>query len=235
MSQTIKLHAHLAHLGICSRRKAEELIISGKVKVNGEKAHLGQRIDPTKEKISIEGKDINPKNEELVYFLIDKPVGIVSTTSDEQGRKNVMSLIPPQKQRLYPVGRLDQDSQGLMLLTNDGDLAYKLTHPSFKTFKTYEVLIQGAPKNSSLNKLKQGIKLKEGKTKPAQLKIIGHQQGNTRLEIIIHEGRNRQIRRMMGSVGHPVLSLKRTRFGPFDIKMLEGKKYKKIESNTFKI
>lgn len=233
-NNTIKLHAHLAHLGISSRRKAEQLIADGKVTVNGIRAHIGQRIDPAKDQISIEGEDLNPQNEELVYFLIDKPVGVVSTTSDERGRKTVMSLIPPQKQRLYPVGRLDIDSEGLMLLTNDGDLTNRLTHPSFKVEKTYHVLVQGAPSNKALNHLQRGVKLKDGYTKPAEVSILKHETGNTWLEITIHEGRNRQVRRMTDRVGYPTLRLKRVKMGPFNIEMLEGKRYLKLDSEKIK-
>lgn len=229
INNTIKLHAHLAHLGISSRRKAEKMIGQGKIEVNGEQAHIGQRIDPSKDKISIEGKNITPTSEELVYFLIDKPTGVVSTTADEQGRKTVMGLIPPQEQRLYPVGRLDIDSEGLMLLTNDGDLTNQLTHPSFEVEKTYHVLVQGAPSNKALNHLQRGVKLKDGYTKPAEVSILKHETGNTWLEITIHEGKNRQVRRMTDRVGYPTLRLKRVQMGPFELKMLSGNRYLKLE------
>lgn len=227
-AHTVKLQAHLAHLGIASRRKAEKMIEEGKIQVNDMPAHIGQRINPNQDQIKVEGKSLELQPEELIYFLIDKPLGVVSTTSDELKRKTVMSLIPPQKQRLYPVGRLDIDSHGLMLLTNDGELTNKLTHPSFQIKKTYHVLIQGAPTNSALNHLQSGVRLKDGYTQPATVSVLKHDRGNTWLEISIHEGRNRQIRRMTERVGYPTLELKRVQMGPFNLDMTKGRTYLKL-------
>lgn len=228
-NQTQKLHTYMARLGIASRRKTEELIGKGLVSVNNKPAFVGQRIDPKKDKIYFKNKLINKNYSKQVYILLDKPVGVLSTTSDEKGRLNILDIIPKQSARVYPVGRLDQDSEGLMLLTNDGKLAYKFTHPKFEIPKTYEVLIQGAPSNSVLNRLKRGIRLKEGMTKPAEVAILKHEKGNTWLEVMIKEGKNRQIRRMMGAIGHPVLRLKRIAMGPININMLEGKRFVKID------
>lgn len=229
-SNTIKLQAHIAHLGISSRRKAEEMILEGKIIVNGEKAHIGQRINPKTDKITIDGKRVGGTNETFVYFLINKPVGYVSTTSDEMGRKTVMDLVPTQKERLYPVGRLDIDSQGLMLLTNDGELTHLFTHPSFEIEKTYHVLVEGAPSNKALNHLQKGVRLKDGYTKPALVKILKHEMGDTWLEIAIHEGRNRQIRRMTDRVGYKTLRLIRVSMGPFKLDDLGKQKFIQLDN-----
>lgn len=231
METSIKLQKYLSQMGIASRRKAEEMIAAGEVQVNHKPAHIGQRVNPQKDTVSVAGKPV-ASTAELVYFLVDKPVGYISTTNDELSRKTVLNLLPPQKKRLFPVGRLDQDSQGLMLLTNDGTLAQQMTHPSFETKKVYHVLVEGRPSTKALDHLRRGVKLKEGYTKPADVTVINHQDQNTLLEIIIHEGRNRQIRRMMDRVGYPVLELTRTAMGDYTIDDLDGKPYKKVAAPT---
>ncbi|MEN8253198.1 MAG: pseudouridine synthase [Patescibacteria group bacterium] len=232
---TIKLQKFIASSGLTSRRKAEELISKGKVFVNKKKAKIGARIDPKLDRVVVNNKEIKNQTE-FSYYLINKPVGYVSTTSDELGRKNVLNLIPKISQRVYPVGRLDIDSQGLMLLTNNGDLAQKLTHPSFEIPKTYHVLIIGTPSSKALNHLARGVKLKEGYTQPAEVEILGHEEGNTWLEITIYEGRNKQVRRMLDRVGYPVKKLIREKMGPFDLEMLDGKQFVQIpESEVEKL
>jgi pseudouridine synthase len=225
---TVKLQAFMSHRGIASRRKSESLIEKRLVTVNGEIAHLGQRVDPAKDTVTFKGRELEPTKAEHVYILVDKPEGFVSTTSDNEGRRTVLNLLPnkiTEDHRIYPVGRLDIDSQGLILVTNDGSLAQKLTHPSFHHTKTYQVLVKGIPSTLALNHLQRGVKLKEGYTKPDALEILGHENGNTWLEIMIHEGKNRQIRRMMDRIGYSVITLIRTHFGPFSLEMLEGKPY----------
>lgn len=219
----------MAQLGVASRRKSEELITEGVVKVNGKEAHIGQRVNPLFDMVSINGKTITTAAKpELVYFLVNKPVGHVSTTSDELGRRTVLDLLPrdiTNQFRLFPVGRLDIDSKGLILLTNDGELAQQLTHPSFQHQKTYEVLVEGAPSRKALEHLDRGVKLKEGYSRPDNIEVL-HQDGhNTWIELTIHEGRNHQVRRMMERVGYPVLELIRTKMGPFDLDMLEEERY----------
>ncbi|MBP7740717.1 rRNA pseudouridine synthase, partial [Candidatus Woesebacteria bacterium] len=192
--QTIKLQSFMSHAGIASRRASEKLIEDKKVLVNNQTAHIGQRIDPTRDTVVVSGKAIE-KPEKFRYFLVNKPVGYVSTTSDELKRRTVLKLLPQNiKERLYPVGRLDIESEGLLLLTNDGTLAQKLTHPSHKVRKTYHVIVRGTPTFKALNHLRNGVKLKDGFTKKAEVEVLLKDDGQTTLEITIKEGRNRQIR-----------------------------------------
>ena len=220
--KTIKLQLFLARAGIASRRKSEVLIDSGIVTVNGRKATIGQRVDPNLDTVFIDGKEI-PKPQPHRYFLVNKPVGYISTTSDEKGRRTVLQLVPDVSERLYPVGRLDQESEGLLLLTNDGELAQKLTHPRYEIPKTYEVLVAGTPTWKALEHLRRGVKLKDGFTKPADVEILTKEDHGTWLEITIEEGRNRQIRRMTERVGYDTKQLIRTKMGPFNLSDLGEK------------
>ncbi|MEX0896038.1 MAG: pseudouridine synthase [Patescibacteria group bacterium] len=226
---TIKLQAYIAQHGVTSRRKAEELIEAGKVVVNGERAHIGQRIDPNTAVVLVAGerigKPINAK-----YFLIYKPRGVISTTSDELGRRTVLSLIPPQDERLYPVGRLDRDSEGLMLLTNDGDLAHKYTHPSFGVEKTYRVTPDRRLSRDAYEHLERGVKLKDGWAKPTALAEL-HNDDSGELEITMTEGRNQEIRRMLRRVGYEVARLIRVRLGDFHLSDLNGADWIELQSN----
>lgn len=181
-------------------------------------------IDPSKDKVVVSGKLI-AQPEKLVYYILNKPVGVVSTASDPDGRKTVTSILPKDI-RIYPVGRLDVDSQGLILLTNDGDVSYTLTHPKFEIDKTYHVLVLGAPTNTQLNKLQRGVKLKEGWTSNSVVSIAGHEGKNTWINITIHEGRNRQVRRMCAYVGLEVLKLQRIAMGPLTLGDLAEGKYR---------
>lgn len=219
-----KIHAYLAHQGIASRRKAEELVKKGLITINEQVAELGQRVDPEKDQVKYQGKPVSSP-QELRYYLINKPIGYLSTTQDELGRQTVLDLLPPMPERLYPVGRLDQESHGLMLLTNDGDAAYLLTHPKFEIPKTYHVLVSGRPSGKAIDHLRRGVRLKEGYTRPAEVSIVGHENDNTWLSITIHEGRNRQVRRMMERVGYTVRDLIRKEIGPFQLEQLGKKKY----------
>jgi len=230
---TIKLQKFIAASGLTSRRRAEKLISKGKVFVNDKKAKIGQRIDPQLDKIFVNNKEIKNQSE-FIYYLVNKPAGYISTTSDELGRKTVLDLIPKIKTRIYPVGRLDMESQGLMLLTNNGELAQKLTHPSYEIPKTYHVLIAGTPSTKALNHLERGVKLKEGYTKPAVVEILGHEEGNTWLEITISEGRNKQVRRMLERVGYLVKKLIREKMGPFELEMLDDEQFIKISEKEVK-
>lgn len=226
---TIKLQAFLAQQGIASRRKAESLIEQGVVSVNGQLAHIGQRINPATDVINVGGKLITASDTtELVYFLVNKPIGHVSTTSDELGRRTVLNLLPTaitQKYRLFPVGRLDIESQGLILLTNDGQLTQQLTHPSFNHQKTYHVLVAGTPSTKAIEHLKRGVKLKEGYTKPDSFEILDYQDNNTWLALVLHEGKNHQVRRMMERIGYPVIELIRVAIGKLTLDMLENEGY----------
>lgn len=227
----MKLQKFMAHAGVASRRKSEEMIEKGRVQVNGTRAHIGQVVEPGKDTIEVDGKVLSNADEPLRYFLVDKPVGIVSTTSDELGRETVLSLIPRISERLYPVGRLDKDSSGLMLLTNDGDLANKMTHPKYEVKKTYRVEIAGRPTYAALSHLERGVRLSDGYTQPAFIELLNSSADISVLEITIHEGRNHQVRRMMERIGYPVVTLERVVLGPFELVQLEGKRYLELTAD----
>lgn len=227
---SIKIHAFLAHNGIASRRKAEQLVAEGKVVVNGTPATIGQRIDPANDAVIVDGKHVGSNDQTLRYFLVNKPAGFVSTTSDELGRKNVLNLLPKMEERLYPVGRLDMESEGLILLTNDGDLAYKLTHPKFQVEKTYEVTIDRDMSESAFEHLARGVKLKDGFAETQQFEFTFPDRFDV-LNITITEGRNRQVRRMFERVGYEVVKLVRTKMGEFELDQLEDKQYLEIFFN----
>lgn len=203
-----RLQKVLAQAGIGSRRVCEDLIDRGKVRVNGERAILGRRVDPETDHIEVAGALIGTRAG-LVHYLLNKPVGVVSTASDPQGRPTVVEAVPADP-RVYPVGRLDADTEGLVLLTNDGELTHRLTHPSFGVEKEYLVKVDGRPSRGSVRRLREGIELDDGVTAPAQASLLAPDL----LRITIHEGRNRQIRRMCEAIGHPVVRLVRQRIGP---------------------
>jgi 23S rRNA pseudouridine2605 synthase len=203
-----RLQKVLAQAGLGSRRACEELIAEGRVTVNGEVATLGTRADPDVDAIEVDGARIGVR-EGLVHYLLNKPPGVVTTASDPQGRPTVVGLVPAEP-RVYPVGRLDADTEGLLLLTNDGDLAHRLTHPSFGIDKEYLADVAGTPSRGALRRLRDGVDLEDGPTAPARVSLVGDHT----LRITIHEGRNRQVRRMCEAVGHPVRRLVRVRIGP---------------------
>lgn len=218
--KTVRLDKYLSNSGVSSRRKIGELVKKGVIFINGKKAiESGQRIDPEKDEVIVEGKKL-AREAHLIYIILNKPLGVLSTTSDELGRKTVLDLINTNV-RVYPVGRLDSDSIGLILLTSDGELAHKLTHPKFHIPKTYLVLVRGKVKEGQLKKLRGGILLKDGMTKRAEVKVLEEFKFTTKIEFIISEGRNRQIRRMCGAVDLEILELKRVAIG--DIKLGELK------------
>lgn len=226
MEKTIRLNKYLANLGFASRRKVEELLQEKNLTVNGVKVlDKGFRVNPEKDKILINGKEI--KAPEFIYIMLNKPKGIVSTAKDEHGRTTVVDLVNS-KERLYPVGRLDTDSKGLILLTNDGSLTNKLTHPKFHTPKTYIALIQGKIDEKTLNRLRNGVELKEGKTSKAEVEIVEQKPNRTILKITLFEGKNRQIRRMCAALKLNLLELKRVSIGPVKLGDLEKGKYRKL-------
>lgn len=198
----------LAQAGLGSRRTCEQLVAAGRVSVNGEQAVLGRRVDPAADRIEVDGVTIGVRPG-LVYYLLNKPPGVVSTASDPEGRPTVTGLVPGEPQ-VHPVGRLDAATEGLLILTNDGDLTFRLTHPSFGVEKEYLVSVQGTPSGGALRALREGVALDDGKTAPAKVS----QPEPSVLRITIHEGRKRQVRRMCEAVGHPVKRLVRTRIGP---------------------
>jgi 23S rRNA pseudouridine2605 synthase len=207
-SEGERLQKVLAQLGVGSRRACEELIAAGRVSVNEEVAVLGRRVDPDTDRVAIDGVPVGIRPG-LVYYALNKPAGFISTASDPQARPTVTGLVPEQPP-VHPVGRLDADSEGLLLLTNDGDLTFRLTHPRFGVEKEYLVAVEGTPTRGVLRQLREGVALADGRTAPARVAQVGEHG----LRITIHEGRNRQVRRMCDAVGHPVRRLVRTRIGP---------------------
>ncbi|MBQ2316201.1 MAG: rRNA pseudouridine synthase [Clostridia bacterium] len=204
----IRLQKHLSACGIASRRKAEELIESGKVRVNGRIATLGDKVDPKRDKVTVRGKNVVAVTEK-VYIMVNKPRGYVTTMSDEYDRKCVNDLVKDVAVKVFPVGRLDRDSEGLLLMTNDGELANSITHPSRHVNKTYRVTVGGTVNDEQIEKLTTGIMLDGRKTQPCDVFVVERKPDRTMLNFIIHEGRNRQIRRMCEAVGLEVLRLKR--------------------------
>jgi len=208
MPEGERLQKVLARTGIGSRRVCEDLIAEGRVTVNGTVAELGRRVDPEVDRVEVDGVPISVR-EGLVHYLLNKPAGVVTTASDPQGRPTVVELVPAEP-RVFPVGRLDAETEGLLLLTNDGDLTHRLTHPSFGVEKEYLALVEGTPSAGSLRRLREGIELDDGRTAPARASL----QPPSSLTLVIHEGRNRQVRRMCEAIGHPVQRLVRVRIGP---------------------
>jgi 23S rRNA pseudouridine2605 synthase len=209
-----RLHKVMARAGVASRRQSEELILRGQVSVNGRVVReLGVKVDPDTVVIEVMGKRVSPQAAKA-YLVLNKPVGYLTTVTDPFGRPTVMSFVRDVEQNLFPVGRLDFNSEGLLLLTNDGDLAYRLTHPKHKMPKIYLVTVRGRPPSSAIWKLRQGVELEDGKTRPARVRILDKRPASTLLEISIGEGRKRQIRRMCQAIGYPVTKLKRIAVGP---------------------
>ena len=207
MAEEMRLQKYLALCGVASRRAAEELMAQGRVCVNGFPAQTpGIKIDPKKDKVTLDRKPVNPP-EEKVYIMLNKPAGYVTTAKDNFDRKTVLDLVPPELGRLYPVGRLDYDSEGLLLLTNDGDFTFRMTHPSHEIAKSYLATVAGVPTDDELMLLRRGVLIEGRKTCPAKVVVKGQNGENTRLLITIREGRNRQVRKMCAAVGHAVISL----------------------------
>ncbi len=203
-----RLQKVLARAGLGSRRSAEELIEAGHVTVNSRVATLGDRVDPGRDRVEVDGVPVGIRPG-LVYYLLNKPAGVLSTARDTHGRPTVVDLVPAEP-RVFPVGRLDRDTEGLLVLTNDGELAQRLTHPSFGVDKEYLVEVAGVPSRGALRRLREGVELADGPTAPASVS----QPAPNLLRLGIHEGRNRQVRRMCEAVGHPVRRLVRVRIGP---------------------
>lgn len=216
-----RLQKIISQWGIASRREAEAMILAGRVRCNGAVVELGQKADPQVDAITVDGKLIQPLHRPtLIYLLLHKPIGVISTCDDPQGRPTVMHLLPLELRigmGIHPVGRLDVDSTGALLLTNDGELTFGLTHPRHSIPKTYLVWVQGHPPQSILQQWRQGVVLDDRKTRPAQVRVIKRSSSQTCLEIILKEGRNRQIRRIAQQLGHPVVQLHRTAIGPIQL------------------
>jgi pseudouridine synthase len=227
MQEGERLVRFLAHAGVASRRHAEKLISEGRVQVNGATVITpGTRIDPQRDRVTVDAQPVQLATQH-VYIMLHKPTGYVSTVTDQQRRPTVLDLVPEElrRLRLYPVGRLDLDTSGLLLLTNDGEFALRMTHPRYATEKRYEALIKGHPSAQALRALREGVSITEDdgrmfRTSPAQVRVLRHVGGESWLELIIHEGHKRQVRRMLEVVGHPVHQLVRVAVGPLTLKGL---------------
>ncbi len=223
-----RLQKVLARVGIGSRRVCEDLIAEERVTVNGEIAELGRRVDPEHDLVEVDGAPIGIRPG-LVHYLLNKPSGVVTTASDPQGRPTVVELVPAEP-RVFPVGRLDLDTEGLLLLTNDGELANRIAHPSHGVEKEYLAEVEGNPSRAALRTLREGVDLDDGPTAPAQVALVS--PGLVRLTI--HEGRNRQVRRMLDAVGHPVTRLIRTRIGPISDRRLAPGSWRPLEDRELR-
>ena len=228
----VRLQKFMADCSVASRRKSEELIEAGKVKVNGHVAHIGDKINPKRDIVTVRGKRIAAQTK-MRYIMLNKPRGYVTTVSDELGRKTVMDLVDV-KARVYPVGRLDKDSEGLLLLTNDGSFANALTHPKHNYAKVYRVTVRPSVNDDILEKLRNGIEIDGRKTAPCDVNVITEEEGRVVLEFILREGRNRQIRKMCEAVNLQVARLKRISIGPIKLGMLQTGKSRELTDNEVK-
>ena len=222
-----RLQKVISQAGVASRREAEKLIQEGRVVVNGKVViELGTKVDINKDKVSVDGKKIT--SQENIYILMNKPKGIITSVKDDRGRKTVIDLLEGVSQRVYPVGRLDYNTEGVLLLTNDGELTNSLIHPKYKIYKTYIAKVQGIPSEDELDVLRIGVKLEDGITAPAKVNIldIDPSRNLTTFEIMIHEGKNRQVRRMCDAIGYPVKNLKRTKFASLTLEGLRRGQYR---------
>lgn len=228
----IRLQKFLSDAGVTSRRKAEELILEGRIEVNGEVVKtLGTRVDPVRDKVFYQGKRIvrRSDNDRFVYYVLNKPRGYITTASDPEGRKTIYDLLETLKERVVPVGRLDRDSEGLLILTNNGELVNKLTHPRFKIEKEYHVTVEGKATKAALDQLKEGVIIEDGyQTMPAKVEILEERGPRTHLSIVISEGKKRQVKQMFDAVELPVLRLFRVREGAIRIGDLRPGKFRKL-------
>ncbi|WPZ17246.1 pseudouridine synthase [Geobacillus subterraneus] len=230
-----RLQKVIARAGIASRRKAEEMILQGRVKVNGRVVtELGVKVGPSDD-VEVDG--IPVEREEPVYYLLYKPRGVISSVKDEKGRKVVTDFFKDLHQRIYPVGRLDYDTSGLLLLTNDGDFANLLMHPRYEIEKVYVAKVKGIPTREQLKQLEKGVLLEDGMTAPAKVKLLSadRKKRTAIVEIRIHEGRNRQVRRMFEAIGCEVLKLKRERYAFLDLKGLRPGEYRELSPHEVKL
>lgn len=229
----VRLQKFMADCGVASRRKSEEIIEAGKVKVNGHVAHIGDKVNPKKDLVTVRGKRINSVSRNY-YIMLHKPRGYVTTVSDELGRKTVMDLVSDIKARIYPVGRLDKDSEGLLLLTNDGTFANALSHPGHNFAKVYRVTVRPEINDEILFNLRNGIEIDGRKTAPCDVNVITEEPGRVVLEFILREGRNRQIRKMCEAVNLQVARLKRISVGSLKLGMLPQGKWRELTDNEVK-
>jgi pseudouridine synthase len=224
-----RLQKLVAAAGLCSRREAETWLRDGRVRVNGDLAQLGDRADPARDRISVDGRPLELPSTTLT-LLLNKPPGVLSTCQDTHGRPTVLDLLPPERRRgLHPVGRLDADSRGALLLSNDGDLTLRLTHPRYGHRKTYQVWVEGWPRTATLERWRAGVPLDGLPSQPVELHRLRHHRDATLLELVLREGRNRQIRRTAEILGHPVLDLRRVAVGPVQLGDLPEGSWREVE------
>ena len=217
----VRLQKYLAECGVASRREAEKLILAGRVRVNGVVAAIGQQIDADSDKIEVDGAAV--AQQRLVYIVLNKPRDVVTTAKDTHGRKTVLDLVGGAGARVFPVGRLDMDVEGALLLTNDGELAHRLMHPKFEVEKTYLAWVSGRMTQEAAAELAKGVELEDGPTAPAKVVMMRQGQEATLIRLTLHEGRKREVKRMCEAVGHPVKTLRRVEFGGIDVSgMREG-------------
>ena len=229
-----RLQKYMARCGVASRRKCEELITGGRVKVNGMAVmKVGTKIQPEKDRVELDGKVIEPVSKGI-YIMLNKPVGYVSTASDQFDRPTVMDLVDGVQERIYPVGRLDYDSEGLILLTNDGSLTYGLTHPRHRVDKTYIATVAGKPSQKDIDMLRKGVPLEGRTTSPAKIRLLESDGKSSTYKVIIHEGRNRQVRRVFEEVGYTVISLKRTAIGSLKLGSLPSGRWRFLKDHEVK-
>ncbi len=234
MAELMRLQKYMALCGVASRRRAEEMITAGSVSVNSVTVtELGTKIDPEKDRVAVSGKVIHLPQKN-VYIMLNKPRGYVTTAKDNFDRKKVIDLIPANLGRVFPVGRLDYDSEGLLLLTNDGDLTYHLTHPSHEITKSYLVLVSGTPDETALQNLRDGVFIDGRKTMPAKAVLKRTEADKSVLQITISEGRNRQVRKMCDAVGHEVLRLRRVAEGPLKLGDLKSGEWRFLTEQEVK-
>ena len=228
-----RLQKLISQAGAASRREAERMILAGRVAVDGVTiTELGVQADINKSVITVDGKPIKIEKKRL-YFLLNKPKGYICAVKDDRGRKTIIDLFPEVKEYIYPVGRLDYDTEGLLLVTNDGELMNGLLHPRYEVNKTYIAKVEGVPRPADIQALREGVMLEDGRTAPAKVRLLPKRNNQTdkwsRAELTIHEGRNRQVRRMLAAVGHPVMELKRVAFAGLDLKGVIPGKYRALQ------
>ena len=218
----MRLNAYLARAGVASRRKADELIKAGRVTVNGEPGQLKTFVSG-RDRVELDGRPL--EKQRLAYLLLHKPAGVVTTASDPQGRPTVVELVADHETRVVPVGRLDADTTGALLLTNDGELAHRLAHPRYEVEKVYEAEVEGDPSDETLRRLERGVELDDGRTAPARAKRLAP----SRVELALHEGRKHQVKRMLEAVGHPVTRLHRSRYAGLSLEGVEPGEWRELE------
>lgn len=233
MAKDVRLQKVLADCGVASRRKAEEMIAAGEVRVNGVTAKIGDKVDAKKDKISVKGVPLEA-HQKKIYLMLHKPRGFITTMSDEMDRKCVAELVKEVPERVYPVGRLDRESEGLLLMTNDGAFANAMTHPSQHVPKVYRVTVHPGVNEDQLTQMSVGMTIDDRQTAPARVNVIQQEQGRVVLEIVLYEGRNRQIRKMCEQLGLEVARLKRVAVGPLKLGMLQPGKWRLLTADEVK-